>query len=83
MSTPDGDVRGLVAHVRAVADLDHQGVEVDDRVERLQGPGLPGHHLLGDGLGDLADRLVGQLGAERAARWCWMSRIVIPPAYRR
>ena len=60
---PDGDVRGAVAHVRPVADLDHERVEVQHRVERLQRARLPGGDLLGDGLGDLADRLVGQLGA--------------------
>jgi hypothetical protein len=29
----DDQVRGLVHHVRAVTDLHHQGVEVDDRVD--------------------------------------------------
>ncbi len=31
---PDSDVRGPVRHVRPVADRDHEGVEVDHRVER-------------------------------------------------
>jgi hypothetical protein len=35
---PDGDVRGPVGHVRAVADLDHDRVQVEHRVERLQRP---------------------------------------------
>lgn len=61
----DGDVRGPVGHVRAVADLHHQRVEVDDRVERLQRAGLPGGDLLEHGVGDLADRLVRQVGAQR------------------
>ncbi len=65
MSTPDRDVGGLVAHVGAVADLDHQRVEVDHRVERLQRAALPGQHLIEDLVGDLADRLVGELGADR------------------
>ena len=64
----DGDVRGLVAHVRAVADLHDQRVEVDHRVERFERPALPGQHLLEDLVGDLADRLVGQLGAQRGAQ---------------
>ena len=62
---PDGEVRGPVADVRPVADLDHERVQVQHRVERLQRAGLPRGDLLGDGLGDLADGLVGQLRAER------------------
>jgi hypothetical protein len=50
-------IPSLVAHVRAVADLDHQGVEIDHRVERLQRAPLPGQDLLEDLVGDLADRL--------------------------
>ena len=37
---PDGDVRGLVADLVPVPDLDHQGVQVEDRVELLQRPGF-------------------------------------------
>ena len=62
---PDRDVGGLVADLVAVADLHHQRVEVDDRIDRLQRPRLPRLHLRGDRLGDVGDRLVGQLGAER------------------
>ena len=36
-----GDVGSLVDHMRAVTDLDHQRVQVDNRVERFQGPMLP------------------------------------------
>ena len=60
------DVRGLVADLVAVPDLHDQGVEVDDRVELLQRPRLPGLDLLRDGVGDLGDRLVRQVGADRA-----------------
>lgn len=35
------------------------------RVERLQRAGLPGGDLVGDGLGHVRDRLVGQFGAQR------------------
>jgi hypothetical protein len=62
---PDRDMRGPVRHMRAVADLHDQRVEVDHRVERLQRPVLPCQDFLGDRLGDVADRLVGQVGAQR------------------
>src|SRR5699024_7246604 len=50
---PDGDVSGLVAHVRPVADLDPDRIEVDHRVEGLQRAGLPGQDLLGDLIDDI------------------------------
>src|SRR5690606_22109340 len=43
---PDDDVGGLVAHVGAVAHLHHQRVDVDDRIDLVQGPVLPGPHLV-------------------------------------
>ena len=61
----DGDVGRLVTHVAAVTDLDHDGVEVDHRIQRLQRTLLPGEDLLSDGVDDLRDRLMGQLGADR------------------
>lgn len=61
----DRDVRGLVAHVRPVADLDDDRVEVDHRVERLQRAVLPGQDLFEDLVDDVADRLVRQLGPDR------------------
>ena len=59
-----GDVSGLVTDVGAVADLDHQGVEIDDRIKRLQGPALPGHHLVADLVDDLRQRLATDFGAD-------------------
>lgn len=56
----DGDVRGLVADMPAVTDLDHQSVQVDHRVERLQRPALPLQHLVGDLLGNVRDRLMAE-----------------------
>ena len=49
----------------SVADLDHDRVEVDDRVEGIQRATLPRQHLLGDLVGDLRDRLPADLGADR------------------
>src|SRR5699024_10647577 len=60
----DGDVGGLVDHVGAVFDLDHDRVEVDHRVERFQRAALPGQDLFGDGVHDLADRLVTDIDAD-------------------
>ena len=63
---PDSDVGGAIADLVAVADLHHQRVEVDDRVDLLKRPGLPRLDLLERRVGDLRDRLVGELGAQRA-----------------
>src|SRR5215212_8664794 len=49
-----------------VTDLHHQRVQVQDRIDRFQRPGLPRFHLLGDRVGDVGDRLVAQLGAQGA-----------------
>lgn len=62
------DVLGLVADLVPVADLDDQGVEVDPEVELFQRPRLPGLDLLGDRVGDPGDRVVRQLGPDRAGR---------------
>ena len=62
---PDGDVRCLVAHVAAIADLDDDRVEIEHRIERLERALLPGQYLVGDGVDDLGDRLIAELGADR------------------
>src|SRR5690606_6044111 len=64
----DGDVRGLVAHMPAIADLHDQRVEVDHRVERLERPLLPGQDLVADLLDDVRDRLVRQVRADRRSQ---------------
>jgi hypothetical protein len=38
--------------VGAVAHVDHQGVEVADRIKRFQGPALPGQRLVADLVGE-------------------------------
>jgi hypothetical protein len=55
---PDRDMRRPVPDVGAVADLDHDRVEVDHRIQRVEGPMLPGGDLVADLVGDLADRVV-------------------------
>ena len=47
----------LVADDALVADLDAQGVEEHQRIDRLERPGLPGGDLLQDGVGDGADEI--------------------------
>jgi hypothetical protein len=49
---PDGDVGGAVADLVPVPDLDHQRVQVEDRVDLLQRPALPGLDLLKHRIGD-------------------------------
>ena len=63
-----GEIRRAVADLVAVADLHHQRIEVDDRVDLLQRPRLPGLDLLKHRVGDLRDGLVRQLGADRAGQ---------------
>ena len=65
---PDGQVRGPVADLVPVPDLDHQGVQVEDRVDLLQRPALPGLDLLEHRVGDRGDGVVGQLHAQRAGQ---------------
>jgi hypothetical protein len=59
---------GLVADLVPVPDLDHQGVQVEDRVELLQRAGLPGLDLLEHRVGDRGDGVVGQLHPQRAGQ---------------
>jgi len=65
MSTPTAMCAAFVDHVRTVADLHDQRIEVDDRVERLERPPLPSQDFLTDLVGDLADRLVREFGPDR------------------
>jgi hypothetical protein len=57
----DRQVGGLVDHGAVVADLDHQGVDVHDRVDRLEGSGLPFVEFLDDPVGDPRDQLRGHV----------------------
>jgi hypothetical protein len=49
-------VGGLVVDRAAVADLDHQRVDVKDGVKGIQRPGLPLRDLIADHVGDLRDQ---------------------------
>jgi hypothetical protein len=44
---PDHHVSGLVGHDAAVADLEADGVDIQDRIHRVDRSGLPGRDLLG------------------------------------
>jgi hypothetical protein len=59
----DHETGGLVHHVRAVADLDHERVDVDDRVHRIQRATLPGLHLFECRVGDRGDGVVADMHA--------------------
>jgi len=59
----DRQVAGVVSDRLAVADLHDKRVEVDDRVDRLQRPRLPGLDVVEDRVGDLRDQVRGDLGA--------------------
>lgn len=51
----DRDMGGGVADLVVITDLDHQCVQVHDRVDRVQRPRLPGLHLIKDSVGDLCE----------------------------
>ena len=57
------EVGGLALHDVVVADLDHDRVQEDDGVNRIERPALPGPDLLQHGIGDAGDGLVRELGA--------------------
>ena len=59
---PDGQVDRPVRD-DPVADLDHQGVDEDHRVDRVQRPGLPFGQPVQYPVGDRADRVPGDLRA--------------------
>ncbi len=61
----DGDVGRAAHHAVVLADLDPDGIEVDDRVELLQRPVLPLQDGVGHGVGDRRDRARRQLHADR------------------
>ena len=54
---PDDDIDRLVADL-PVADLDHDRVDEDHRIDRVQRPVAPLGHLLDHLVGDLGDRLL-------------------------
>src|SRR4051794_19938231 len=71
----DGAVHGPVGDL-AVANLDHDGVDEDHRIDAVQRPVLPVADLAEDPVGDLRDRLPGdrcrvhlsQMGLDLAGR---------------
>jgi len=52
----DAQVGGPIDHRAAGADLHDQGVDVEDRVHRVERPRLPLVELLDDAVGDLGDQ---------------------------
>ena len=51
-----GQVDRLVPDAAAIAYLDEQGIQEQDRVDLIHKPRLPGHHLVGYGVGDPRDQ---------------------------
>ena len=48
----DSEVDGLVAHRAAVTHFNVNAVEIQNRIERIEGPDLPDFHILAHGVGD-------------------------------
>jgi hypothetical protein len=66
-ASDDAPLRGADRHT--VTGLRDKSVEVHHRVDRLEPPVLPGGPgLVEDGVGDLADRVVGELRVDSAGR---------------
>ena len=61
--TPEREVAGAALHRPALADLQHQRVEEDDRVDVLQRPLLPLADVVHDRVGDAADQVAADLDA--------------------
>ena len=61
--TPKREVAGPALHGAALADLQHQRVEEDHRVDVVQRPLLPLTHVLHDRVGDAADQVATDLDA--------------------
>ena len=66
----DRQVARARAHRAVLADLDHQRVEVDDRVDGLQRSGAPSLDVGQDGVGDPADRVALDLNAVEVGEVC-------------
>ena len=60
---PQGEIAGAALHAAALADLEHQAVEEDHRVDVVQRPGLPGPDVVHDGVGHPADQIVADIDA--------------------
>src|SRR5262249_30050901 len=59
-----------------------QRVQVGDGVDRIERAALPGPDILEHRVGHAADQVRRDLDAVQVLRWPWMSRTVIPRAYR-
>src|SRR6266545_4543146 len=64
----DRDVDGLLAHDLLVADRDLERVQIDNRVQLLERPALPGAHVVLDRGGHLADQPVRDVDAVQLAQ---------------
>jgi len=64
----DGEVDARVDHALVKPDLDDQRIEVDDRVDALERPGLPAGDFVHDGVGDFADEAGADLDAANGPR---------------
>ena len=51
-----GQVDRLVPDAAAITYLDEQGIQEQDRIDRVQRPRLPGQGLVGHGVGDPGDQ---------------------------
>ena len=56
-STGHGDIDGPVHHHMIGTDFDHDRIQIEDRIHRIQRPLLPGTEFGHNGVGDLGDQL--------------------------
>jgi hypothetical protein len=64
----DRQIAGACPDGTVLADLDHQAIEVGDRVDGVQRPSAPRGDVLQDGVGDAADRVALDLHAVEVAQ---------------
>lgn len=71
----------LVAHHAFIADLDPDGIEKDQRINRIERPLLAGGNLIEDGVGHRADQVRRHVDAIQIVQVPRDLLVLIPRAY--
>ncbi len=77
----DGEIDRLVFDQPFVTDLHPHRIEVDDGIDRLQRPRLPGRQFVENGIGDLGDQFRGDLDAVEFPHVTFAASVRLMPSY--